>query len=223
MVHHKNLLIMGDLNIHLNNHEDNEAMQFIDSVTALGLTHKVKYGTHIKGNLLDHIYVESNLNFILENINVGELISDHHWITANISIPKSELIKVKKVRDLSKIDCDQFFKDSNFDEFVDIWLEEDANPNELIPLYSSKLQNSLEKHALTKLVKMRVKERKIRYNDGLVVEKKRLRKRAIIWMKYGENHQLEAFKQRQKIYNRLLRKAKNDYVTKEINEKIAKN
>ena len=52
----KNLLICGDYNLHVNNSEDENAANFLDMTTALGLKQHVKFATHTSGNTLDLMY-----------------------------------------------------------------------------------------------------------------------------------------------------------------------
>ena len=76
MVDYKDVIIMGDFNISLNNYElDADTQQYLDSTIALGYEQHVKFATRNKGNILDHIYSESESHLKICNIKVDELRS----------------------------------------------------------------------------------------------------------------------------------------------------
>ena len=54
----KNIIIMGDFNIHINNLNDTEAQMFLEAMELLGLEQHIKEPTQKAGNILDHIYTE---------------------------------------------------------------------------------------------------------------------------------------------------------------------
>ena len=51
-------LSVGEYNLHVNNPEDEDAANFLDMTTALGLKQHVKSVTHTSGNTLDLIFTE---------------------------------------------------------------------------------------------------------------------------------------------------------------------
>ena len=55
---HKNSIILGDFNLHVNSFDDNETMVFSDMMTLVGLKQHLKFYMHKKGNILDLIYIE---------------------------------------------------------------------------------------------------------------------------------------------------------------------
>ena len=55
---HKNSIILGNFNLHINDCDDNEAMVFSDMKTSEGLIQHVKFYTHKKGSILGLIYTE---------------------------------------------------------------------------------------------------------------------------------------------------------------------
>ena len=145
---------------------------------------------------------------------------DHSWIIGNINVTRPKLIReAREVRNFRKIDVDKFFEDTNFHELVDNWVDWDCSLDDLLSLYDSKIRKALDKHAPTKIVKSKIKERQPWYTDELVALKRKLRNRARIWIKYRENPQLDAFKEVQHEYNSEIRKAKYLYISREIQSK----
>ena len=53
MAHETNLLVAGDFNLHINNENDENAANFMESMVALGLMQHVTELTHKCGNILD--------------------------------------------------------------------------------------------------------------------------------------------------------------------------
>ena len=49
----KNIMFLGDFNIHENSPDNEDVIQFIEISDALGLQQHVKQETHISGNTLD--------------------------------------------------------------------------------------------------------------------------------------------------------------------------
>ena len=57
---HKNLVILGDFNLHVNDPSATDANIFIDTMSALGFIQIVKKVTHKTGNTLDLIFIEQD-------------------------------------------------------------------------------------------------------------------------------------------------------------------
>ena len=57
---HKNLVILGDFNLHVNDPSATDAIIFIDAMSALGFNQIVKKATHETGNKLELIFLEQD-------------------------------------------------------------------------------------------------------------------------------------------------------------------
>ena len=55
---YRNLVTLGDFNIHINNMDSEDAHQFLQTMEAMGLKQKVEYPTHIKGNILNLVFMD---------------------------------------------------------------------------------------------------------------------------------------------------------------------
>ena len=53
IIEHKNLIITGDINLHLNNIEDPDGSTFLDNLDVLGLESHCRFVMHKQGNTLD--------------------------------------------------------------------------------------------------------------------------------------------------------------------------
>ena len=86
---YKNLLIVGDFNIHTNNWEDSEVLNFLDTTDALGLVQHVKFPTHKQGNTLDLVFSNCVTNQV-KACTPADFISDHRLININMTIKKAK-------------------------------------------------------------------------------------------------------------------------------------
>ena len=55
---HRNILILGDFNIHVNSKDNPDAEVFSGMMEALGLNQHTNFSTHRSGNILDLVFTE---------------------------------------------------------------------------------------------------------------------------------------------------------------------
>ena len=81
------LLIAGDVNIDLstNSSFSKEYLQILDSFS---MEQHVRHPTHVKGGILDHIVTGAKSRFNVSEIEVGDLVSDHHILLTTLSFRK---------------------------------------------------------------------------------------------------------------------------------------
>ena len=58
LAQHSNNIVVGDFNIHINDHNDVDVGLLLYTLSALGLNQKVSEAIHSKGNTIDLIFVE---------------------------------------------------------------------------------------------------------------------------------------------------------------------
>ena len=75
MTSHRNVIICGDFDLHINNTSDREAQSFMDTMEALGLKQHVTFQTHHAGNILDLIFTETISQLNIRTFK-GRFISD---------------------------------------------------------------------------------------------------------------------------------------------------
>ena len=83
----KNIVILGDFNLHVNDKSDTDAQQFIDMVEASGMKKLINFPTHKQGNTLDLIITELAAEVQSKNVYCSPFISDHCIITCTCNIP----------------------------------------------------------------------------------------------------------------------------------------
>ena len=82
------MILVGDFNLHINNHNDDDACNFMETTQALGLHQNITFPTHVSGNTLDLIFSEANNKKKIEECTQGDYISDHCLITCIFGIDK---------------------------------------------------------------------------------------------------------------------------------------
>ena len=91
LVNDKNMIIMGDFNIHIvKRGEDEDATAFMNTIEALDFQQHVNFPTHRMGNILDLVLTESSEPFRIETILPGNYISDHCTVNCTISLAKNQ-------------------------------------------------------------------------------------------------------------------------------------
>ena len=81
------IIITGDLNFHINDSMDYEAMEFLDYLSQYSLTNLVNEPTHIHGNTLDLVIVRENSSLI-KDLRVLHKFSDHFLIHCTLNLDK---------------------------------------------------------------------------------------------------------------------------------------
>ena len=77
---HKNLVLLGDFNIHINKLDNQDTQCNIDTMEALVLVQHIDQQTHQLGNTLGLIYTESLKPLKVYQAFTSTYISDHHLV-----------------------------------------------------------------------------------------------------------------------------------------------
>ena len=88
ITNHKNLIILCDFNIAVQDLGNLDSQTYIDTMEALGLTQHIHHPTHQLGNTLDHIYTESIDTLGVRHSFLGDYISDHRLVGIEINKKK---------------------------------------------------------------------------------------------------------------------------------------
>ena len=146
----KNIVILGNFSLHVNDKSDTDAQQFIDMVEASGMKQLIDFQTHKQENTLDLIITELAAEVQIKNVYCGPYISDHCIITCICNIPKTKMVtKQIKYRDFNKVNMTEMIEDMNLDS---INLDSE-NLEELMLEFRLCVAKCLEKHAPMKLSK----------------------------------------------------------------------
>ena len=85
ITNHKNLVILGDFNIAVQDLGNSDSQTYKDTMEALGLTQHINHATHQLGNTLDHIYTESIDALEVRHSFLGEYLSNHRLVGIEIN------------------------------------------------------------------------------------------------------------------------------------------
>ena len=92
---------MGDFNIHMDDLEDTDSCLLLDTINAFNLKQQVYIPTHNQGHILDLIITENLEGYEVEKIIPGPYISDHQFITTQLSerkpIVQQQLTKHRRI------------------------------------------------------------------------------------------------------------------------------
>ena len=124
----KNLIILGDINIHINNMEDQDAQVLLDSLPAFNLTQHVKVPTSNRCHNLDVIITPTEDGpFQPTNTMVGPYISDHSHIIFEImeTKPKTK-IQRQEIRKINENTIHKFCENFKNDPIIQVTALEEA-------------------------------------------------------------------------------------------------
>ena len=105
------LIIVGDLNLHVEKTGDPAATRFLSLLDAAGLEQHVSTPTHLAGGTLDLVITRKSDRLIRE-LQVGDLTTDHYAVHSLLRVSKPPLpIRMSSTRRLRNIDIDGFTVD----------------------------------------------------------------------------------------------------------------
>ena len=151
-------ILVGDFNIHVDNHSDAKAKRFLEVLNSFDLIQHVDFATHTHGHTLDLVISQRHAELHISNVRLGELISDHFSIKCNLSIvidePSTRSVLMRKIK---SINIDDFKDDLRS---LDIVSNPNTDLNDLVKQYNSSLKSLLDKHAPLKRCAIKVKQNK---------------------------------------------------------------
>lgn len=207
------LVVVGDLNLHLDISDDPSTLKFGELMNTLGLKQSVTGPTHRCGHTLDVVISRENDNLV-GNTHVLDLISDHALVACALGISKPHVprttITSRKFRsiDLANLNEDIVSGEltTSLANTVDVATEQ----------YNKVLSELLDHHApsCTKSVVPRVQQPW--FCDSLHQAKRERRKAERKWIASGLTVDFEHFKQLKNKYNSALYSAKCDFFNRKI-------
>ena len=88
LAEHRNLVIMGDFNFHVNDPEDQDGEVFIDIMLTLGLDQHITFPTHRSNNTLDLVFSECLSTYKILSCKPGPYLSDNTAVEFLLSVEK---------------------------------------------------------------------------------------------------------------------------------------
>ena len=79
-----NVILVGDFNLHINDPNDDDVCNFIETTQAHSLHKNISFPIHVSGNTLDLIFSEANNKVKVGECSWADYISDHCLITCSL-------------------------------------------------------------------------------------------------------------------------------------------
>jgi exonuclease III len=173
VLNYKNLIILGDFNLRINDDTEIESQMFIDAMYALGLNQQVTFTTHQKGNILDLIFTEHLSLVKNSSCSQRPFLSDHCVVELTTLMPKT-LLQRKKVeyRKIKNIDIKEFMNDLHVDTLLEM-----NSLTTLLQRLEHNAKTALDKHAPLKKKVMTVRKPIPWFTDDVRAQKRTVRNR----------------------------------------------
>ncbi len=86
-----NPVLFGDFNVHVSDLEDSEAMDFMSTMSILGLDQHVSFTTHNRGNILDLVFSPHLAQVNVLGVVQGPFFSDHCAVICSLGLMRNRL------------------------------------------------------------------------------------------------------------------------------------
>ncbi|CAG2249591.1 unnamed protein product [Mytilus edulis] len=158
------IIIVGDLNFHLDDVSDCGGRRFTESLSDRGLVQQVEGPTHIRGHTLDVIISRENSSILFGEPSIEDTqiyndksnaFLDHFAVHSRINLSKpARLKKSLTIRKINNIDVESFKADIDTNCFIH---NNDPDIENLFKSHNSDLKAVLDKHApvQTKIITIR--------------------------------------------------------------------
>jgi exonuclease III len=221
----QDLIITGDLNFHLDDHSNADALRFSSILDSHGLVQQVTGSTHVHGHTLDVLITRDDSSILNESPSVvdpclfdnnGNSSGDHFGILSYINIAKpvctTKKITFRKFQDISLPD---FIADI---ELSTILHNNEGTAEDLVDAYNSVMSTIIEKHAPLQMKTITFRPNTPWYTDELRKEKQKKRKSERRWRKTKLTVDYDVYKEHCKETNKLLLAAKREHYSNKISE-----
>jgi hypothetical protein len=207
------LVLVGDLNVHLDVDEDSDTRKFVALIDSLGLTQSVVGPTHQCGHTLD-VVITRELDNLVKDIRVLDMISDHCLIGCTLQIERPKVPRKQITsRKYKSLDHEALKKDIESSVLI---TSPASDVCAAVEQYNDTLSSLLDQHAplFTKTVVPRIQQPW--FSDSLHQLKRDRRKAERRWIKSGLTVDFEIFKNARNEYNVALYNAKCSFYNSKI-------
>jgi exonuclease III len=209
------LLMVGDLNFHLDKKDESTTRNFTDLLDSFNIKQHVDEPTHMSGHALDVIMSRDTDNLV-QHVKVGDMITDHRLLLCNVHHPKPHLQEQKiTTRKLRSIDLASFRSDIAEGLGAS---DDTTSVSDLLKKYESHLSEVLNKHAPAKEKSVVIRPQQPWFSDELHLAKSEKRKAERLWRRTGLTVHREIFNTEKVKYNKLLTHSKASYFNQRITE-----
>ena len=199
-------MLIGDLNIHMDDKADPGTVTFTNFLDSLGLVNHTLFPTHVSGHTLDLIITQEDSNDIL-SVARGHMLSDHHFIDVKLKsaneIAEYERITYHKLKNILPQD---FSNDvgkilGGLDlEAMDLY--------QAVETFNNSLKSVLNKHAPLKSHTAKVTHKQPWFNDKIKSEIILRRKKERDWTTNPSPSTLNAFYVQRRLVSNIIKMAR---------------
>ncbi|XP_072030179.1 uncharacterized protein [Amphiura filiformis] len=210
------VVLLGDLNIHVNEPWKSEVKRFIRSYETAGFYQYAEGPTHISGNTIDLFLARLEDGIILRCESQVNLFSDHFMMHCYVNRNKPTLTKKSvKVRNFKEMDQVAFQADVTKALCT---ISDELTLDELVTEYDSKVITILDQHAPTK-VKVRTNRPRFPwYSSEIKTETQVRRKYERRWRKSRTSEDRKAYIDQKQKVNQLIETNKTKYYKDKLSD-----
>jgi hypothetical protein len=212
----ENILLVGDLNVHMDNPNDSECRRLSKIVSSLGFQQMVTGPTHQGGHTLDVVLSRSDR--LVTAIAVEDIcMSDHFLVTIATDLSRPRALRTTMLcRNLKSIDRLQFRDDlirSPLIENADI-----DSVESLVDTYNTVLTDILNRHAPEKEKVVPNRSQAPWINDSVRTARRARRRAERAKRKYGLVVHKQSYKKARQAVNKAIRQAKAEYFLSKVSD-----
>ena len=207
----KNLVIFGDYNMDVNNPNNEDAANFLETNSALGLKQHVTFATHTSGNTLDLIFTEVNGGIGIAACIPASYISDHCNVLCKLTLKREDIQrKTVTYRKLTDIDTEEMAK------HIKVTSGSEGNLDERVKDLNNALTSSFNTVAPLQIKQITIHRTVPWFTDDARDLKKCVRRREAIWRKYKRDDCWIAFKVARSKYRSEHQRAKREILSDKV-------
>ena len=196
----RNIALLRDLNIHIDNSEEPNADQLMATLEAFGLKQHIRFLTHQLGHTLDLIATESTIKLTCPPLS-GPYLSDHRMVIIETKNKKlTETPQYREYGNLTEAVMTEFQQSFNNQPILDA-----TNLEDTINQLNDQMLRNLNKVAPMKKRRSMKKAPKLWFSKDLLDQRKIVKSREQKWLKYKEPYQWTAFKRERNCYNQMIK------------------
>jgi hypothetical protein len=218
------LLLTGDFNIHMNNEDSPDTIQFLDIFDTFDLHQHIHQPTHNSGNIIDLLITKSIDNAVLFDCKISDCVSDHFAVNCKLLYStQHKPLTTMNVRKFKKINTESFCDDLKQQlEFTDFLPLDDINLDETITKIDAICSKVIDNHAPLTKINIANKTPVPWFSDDLSKLKRSKRKAELNWRKctdiHTKNSLHKVFTQVRNKLNYAIKRSKSEYYNNYISE-----
>ena len=209
------IVIVGDVNLHLENTSNNQTRKFLELLDTLNLSQLVNQPTHRLGHTLDCIITEQDANLVNDICVHTPWISDHSLVAFKLSVQKPAVsYKTVITRDWKSLNLDQL----NYEITRADFRHSSNVVSECVYHYDNNLRTLLDVHAPSRSRTILMRPRAPWFTRELSEEKREKRRLEGRYRSTGTTADAVRFKDHCARYCRLLSVARESFYNSKILE-----